>query len=177
MYRQVHDGIIWFKLPEAFKFSYYWNCNFMPVSLPNSSYVEKWMGELDIIMQMVDFTSSCKVLIYPTKRSKKNMVLVSLMATSFSVVNWLSSPSINKVDTYIHRQELKLLKQGDKFFPYLSLGLFSSLISRLWNPFLFIWVFFCKFAFRVERIKRKERKTSYSAVFLFLEINGWNTQN
>ena len=51
MYRQVHDGIIWFKLPEAFKFSYYWNCNFMPVSLPNSSYVEKWMGELDIIMQ------------------------------------------------------------------------------------------------------------------------------
>ena len=51
MYRQVHDGIIWFKLPEAFKFSYYWNCNFMPVSLPNSSYVEKWIGELDIIMQ------------------------------------------------------------------------------------------------------------------------------
>ena len=51
MYRQVHDGIIWFKLTEAFKFSYYWNCNFMPVSLPNSSYVEKWMGELDIIMQ------------------------------------------------------------------------------------------------------------------------------
>ena len=64
MYRQVHDGIIWFKLPEAFKFSYYWNCNFMPVSLPNSSYVEKWMGELDIIMQMVNLTSSCKVLIY-----------------------------------------------------------------------------------------------------------------
>ena len=86
------------------------------------------------------------------------------MAASFSVFNWLSSPSINKVDTYIHRQELKLLKQGDKFFPYLSLGLFSSLISRLWNPFLFIWVFFCKFAFRVERIIRKERKTSYSAV-------------
>ena len=86
------------------------------------------------------------------------------MAASFSVVYWLSSPSMNKVDTYIHRQELKLLKQGDKFFPYLSLGLFSSLISRLWNPFLFIWVFFCKFAFRVERIKRKERKTSYSAV-------------
>ena len=84
------------------------------------------------------------------------------MAASFSVFNWLSSPSINKVDTHIHRQELKLLKQGDKFFPYLSLGLFSSLISRLWNPFLFIWVFFCKFAFRVERIKRKE--TSYSAV-------------
>ena len=54
MYRQVHDGIIWFKLPEAFKFSYYWNCNFMPVSLPNSSYVEKWMGELDIIMQSAD---------------------------------------------------------------------------------------------------------------------------
>ena len=51
MYRQVHDGIIWFKLPEAFKFSYYWNCNFMTVSLPNSSYVEKWIGELDIIMQ------------------------------------------------------------------------------------------------------------------------------
>ena len=51
MYRQVHDGIIWFKLPEAFKFSYYWNCNFMPVSLPNSSHVEKWMGELHIIMQ------------------------------------------------------------------------------------------------------------------------------
>ena len=51
MYRQVHDGIIWFKLPEAFRFSYYWNCNFMPVSLPNLSYVEKWMGELDIIMQ------------------------------------------------------------------------------------------------------------------------------
>ena len=86
------------------------------------------------------------------------------MAASFSVFNWLSSPSINKVDTYIHRQELKLLKQGDKFFPYLSLGLFSSLTSRLWHPFLFIWVFFCKFAFRVERIKRKERKTSYSAV-------------
>ena len=64
MYRQVHDGIIWCKLPEAFKFSYYWNCNFMPVSLPNSSYVEKWMGELDIIMQMVNLTSSCKVLIY-----------------------------------------------------------------------------------------------------------------
>ena len=86
------------------------------------------------------------------------------MAASFSVFYWLSSHSINKVDTYIHRQELKLLKQGDKFFPYLSLGLFLSLISRLWNPFLFIWVFFCKFAFRVERIKRKERKTSYSAV-------------
>ena len=60
MYRQVHDGIIWFKLPEAFKFSYYWNCNFMPVSLPNSSYGEKWIGEpwhhhangqLHIIMQ------------------------------------------------------------------------------------------------------------------------------
>ena len=86
------------------------------------------------------------------------------MAASFSVVNWLSSPSINKIDTYIHRQELKLFKQGDKFFPYLSLGLFSSLTSRLWHPFLFIWVFFCKFAFRVERIKRKERKTSYSVV-------------
>ena len=66
--------------------------------------------------------------------------------------------------TYIHRQELKLLKQGDEFFPYLSSGLFSSLISRLWNTSLFIWVFFCKFAFRVERIKRKERETSYSAV-------------
>ena len=64
MHRQVHDGIIWFKLPEASKFSYYWNCNFMPVNLPNSSYVEKWMGELDIIMQMVNLTSSCKVLIY-----------------------------------------------------------------------------------------------------------------
>ena len=51
MNRQVHDGIIWFKLPEAFKFSYYWNCNFMPVSLPNSSYGGKWIGELDIIMQ------------------------------------------------------------------------------------------------------------------------------
>ena len=47
----MHNGIIWFKLPEAFRFSYYWNCNFMPVSLPNLSYVEKWMGELDIIMQ------------------------------------------------------------------------------------------------------------------------------
>ena len=128
-----------------------------------------WIGELHIIMQSANLPYK--------KGQKKNMVLVSLMATSFSVVNWLSSPSINKVDTYIHRQELKLLKQGDKFFPYLSLGLFSSLISRLWNPFLFIWVFFCKFAFRAERIKRKERKTSYSAVFLFLEINGWNTQN
>ena len=51
MYRQVHDGIIWFKLPEAFKFSCYWNCNSMPASLPNSSYVEKWMAELNIIMQ------------------------------------------------------------------------------------------------------------------------------
>ena len=51
MYRKIHNGIIWFKLPEAFRFSYYWNCNFMPVSLPNLSYVEKWMGELDIIMQ------------------------------------------------------------------------------------------------------------------------------
>ena len=86
------------------------------------------------------------------------------MAASFSVFNWLSSPSINKVDTYIHRKELKLLKQGDKFFPYLSLGLLSSSISRLWSPFPFIRVFFCKFALRVERIKRKERKTSYNAV-------------
>ena len=68
MYRQPHDDIIWFKLSDAFKFSYYWNCNFMPVSLPNSSYVEKWIGELDIIMQMVNFTSSCKVLIYSTKK-------------------------------------------------------------------------------------------------------------
>ena len=51
MYRKMHNGIIWFKLPEAFRFSYYWNCNFMPVSLPNLSYVEKWMGELDIVMQ------------------------------------------------------------------------------------------------------------------------------
>ena len=145
MYRQVHDGIIWFKLPEAFKFSYYWNCNFMPVSLPNSSYVEKWIGEHHII---------CKVLIYPTKRSKKNMVLVSLMAASFSVVYWLSSPSINKVDTYTHRQELKLLKQGDKFFPYLSLGLFSSLISRLWN-----WILLqvC-FSGGEDKTKRKENQ-------------------
>ena len=46
----------------------------MPVSLPNSSCVEKWIGELDIIMQMVDFTSSCKVLIYCTKRSKPTRV-------------------------------------------------------------------------------------------------------
>ena len=86
------------------------------------------------------------------------------MAASFSVFNLLSSPSINKVDTYIHRKELKLLKQGDKFFPYLSLGLLSLSISRLWGPFPFIRVFFCKFALRVARIKRKEGKTSYNAV-------------
>ena len=99
MYRQVHDGIIWFKLPEAFKFSYYWNCNFMPVSLPNSSYVEKWIGELDIIMQMVNFTSSCKVLIYRTRgsvrpaslsfaRTRLNFWYQSKFRMTVTVWNW-----------------------------------------------------------------------------------------
>ena len=68
MYRQVHDGIIWLNCQKLLSFLIIEIVISCPVSLPNSSYAEEWIGELDIIMQMVNFTSSCKVLIYSTKK-------------------------------------------------------------------------------------------------------------
>ena len=85
------------------------------------------------------------------------------MAASFSVFNWLSSPSINKVDTHTSTR-IETAQAGRQILSISIVGTVLIVDFKTETLFFFIWVFFCKFAFRVERIKRKERKTSYSAV-------------
>lgn len=42
MYREVYDGIVWFKILECLRFFYYGEYNFMLVCLLSLSYVEIW---------------------------------------------------------------------------------------------------------------------------------------
>ena len=59
---------------------------------------------------------------------------------------------------------IETAQAGRQMFSLSIVGTVLIVDFKTLKTFSFFWVFFCKFAFRVERIKRKERKTSYSAV-------------
>ena len=59
---------------------------------------------------------------------------------------------------------IETAQAGRQIFSLSIVGTVFIVDFKTLKTFSFFWVFFCKFAFWVERIKRKERETSYSAV-------------
>lgn len=111
MYRQVHDGIIWFKVTESFKFSY-WYCYFITVCFPNSSYVETWN-------KWVNLTSSCKWSTWHAIKICPSAEILLRNAILLVFIKWIyikiSKLLFVLVNSYVHQSAQPTSRKSDWF--------------------------------------------------------------